>query len=257
LTAYAYSLRSFEYWLVVYRRVWRGTIVSSLLNPVLYLTAMGVGLATLVNKNPATPGGVPYLEYVAPGMLAAVAMQVAAVESSFPVRGAIQWNRQYFAMLATPLRAPDLVRGHLMYVTVRVSVSAAIYLTAITAFGAVHSPLALLGIPLCALIGLAFAGPISALSAWASNEVFNPLFRFGITPMFLFSGSFFPVTRLPHGLRELAYATPLWHGVDLMRQLTLGTATLGWSAMHVGYLLVWAVGGFLLARAAYRKKLVV
>jgi len=253
-----YTLRSFEYWLVVYRRVWRGTIVSSFLNPVLYLTALGIGLGRIVNRhNGGTPLGIPYLEYVAPGMLAAVAMQVAAVESSFPVRGAIKWNRQYYAMLATPLRAADLVAGHLMYVTVRVAVSAALYLAAITAFGAVHSPLALLAIPLCALIGLAFAGPISALSAWASEDVFNPLFRFGITPMFLFSGSFFPVTRLPHGLRELAYATPLWHGVDLMRHLTLGTATLGWSAMHVAYLAAWAVGGFLLARLAYRKTLVV
>ena len=75
--------------------------------------------------------------------------------------------------------------------------------------------------------------------------------------MFLFSGSFFPVTQLPHGLRELAYATPLWHGVDLMRHLTLGTATLGWSAMHAGYLLAWVVAGVLLARWVYRKKLVV
>jgi lipooligosaccharide transport system permease protein len=252
-----YPLRSFEYWLLVYRRVWRGTIVSAFLNPVLYLTALGIGLGRVVNRGGGSSLGVPYLDFVAPGMLAAVAMQVAAVESSFPVRGAIRWNRQYYAMLATPLRAADLVGGHLMYVTARVAVSAALYLAAISAFGAVHSPLALLGIPLCALIGLAFAGPISALSAWADEEVFNPLFRFGITPMFLFSGSFFPVTRLPHGLRELAYATPLWHGVDLMRGLTLGTATLAWSAMHVAYLVAWAAGGFLLARAAYRKRLVV
>lgn len=252
-----YTLRSFEYWLLVYRRVWRGTIVSSFFNPVLYLTALGIGLGRIVNRGGGSALGVPYLDFVAPGMLAAVAMQVAAVESSFPVRGAIKWNRQYYAMLATPLRAADLVGGHLMYVTVRVAVSATIYLAAISAFGAVHSPLALLGIPLCVLIGLAFAGPISALSAWADEDVFNPLFRFGITPMFLFSGSFFPVTRLPQGLRELAYATPLWHGVDLMRHLTLGTATLGWSAMHVAYLGAWAVGGFLLARAAYRRTLVV
>jgi lipooligosaccharide transport system permease protein len=251
-----YALRAFEYWLVVYRRVWRGTVMSSLLNPVLYLTALGVGLGKIVNRGGGASLGMPYLDFVAPGMLAAVAMQVAAVESSFPVTGAIKWNRQYYAMLATPLRVGDLVRGHLMYVATRVSVSAALYLAAIAAFGAVHSPLAVLGIPLCVLIGLAFAGPVSALAAWAEEEVFNPLFRFGIMPMFLFSGSFFPVTRLPHGLRELAYATPLWHGVDLMRHLTLGTASLGWSLMHVGYLLVWALGGFWLARAAYRKKLV-
>jgi lipooligosaccharide transport system permease protein len=252
-----YALRSYEYWLRVYRSVWRGTVMTSVLNPVLYLTALGVGLGKIVNRGGGASLGIPYLDFVAPGMLAAVGMQVASIESSFPVRGAIKWNRQYFAMLATPLRVKDLVGGHLLYVTTRVSVSAALYLAVITAFGAVHSPLAALGIPLCILIGLAFAGPVSALSAWADEEVFNPLFRFGIMPMFLFSGSFFPVTRLPHGLRELAYATPLWHGVDLMRHLTLGTATWGWSLIHVGYLLLWAAGGYWLAQAAYRKKLVV
>jgi lipooligosaccharide transport system permease protein len=106
------------------------------------------------------------------------------------------------------------------------------------------------------LIGLAFAAPISALSAWAETEVFNPLFRFAIMPMFLFSGTFFPVTRLPHGLREVAYATPLWHGVDEFRHLTLGAPSLGWSALHVGYLLLWVGVGVWVARRAYAKVLV-
>jgi lipooligosaccharide transport system permease protein len=106
------ALRSYEYWLTVYRRVWRGTVMTSVLNPVLYLAAMGIGLGTIVRKQQL---GLPYLDFVAPGLLAAVAMQVASVESSFPVRGAIRWNRQYFAMLATPLRVRDLVTGHLLY----------------------------------------------------------------------------------------------------------------------------------------------
>jgi lipooligosaccharide transport system permease protein len=251
----AYSLRAYEYWLTVYRRVWRGTVVSSVLNPVLYLTALGVGLGKLVNKG-ANPLGVPYLDFVAPGMLAAVSMQVASIESSFPVRGAIRWNRQYFAMLATPLRVADLVWGHLLYVATRVTVAVAIYLAAITAFGAVHSLWAVAALPLCVLTGLAFAAPISALSAWAEEEVFNPLFRFAITPMFLFSGTFFPVTRLPHGLRELAYATPLWNAVDLSRAFTLGTPV-AWRALaHVAYLAAWLVVGVALARVADRKKLV-
>jgi lipooligosaccharide transport system permease protein len=181
---------------------------------------------------------------------------VAAIESSFPVRGAIRWNRQYFAMLATPLRVADIVAGHLFYVATRVAVAATIYLAAIAAFGAVHSAWAILGLPFAVLIGVAFAAPISALSAWSENEVFNPLFRFAITPMFLFSGTFFPVTRLPQGLRELAYVTPLWHGVDEFRHLTLGTPTLARSALHVGYLLVWVVAGVYVARRAYARALV-
>lgn len=193
---------------------------------------------------------------MAPGLLAAVAMQISSIESSFPVRGAIRWNRQYHAMLATPLRVRDLVTGHLMYVATRVAVASAIYLAVLSAFGAIRSPLAILGWPAAILIGLAFAAPISALSAWAENEVFNPLFRFAITPMFLFSGTFFPVTRLPQGLRELAYATSLWHGVDLVRRFTLGTATLGLSLVHVAYLVLWFAVGVAFARRAYAGRLV-
>ena len=84
----------------------------------------------------------------------------------------------------------------------------------------------------------------------------HPSFRFAITPMFLFSGTFFPVTRLPQGLREVAYATPLWHGVDLIRKLSLGTATLGLSVLHVAYLAGWFVAGVILARRAYAGRLV-
>ncbi|MES1248227.1 MAG: ABC transporter permease [Actinomycetota bacterium] len=249
----AYSLRAYEYWLTVYRRVWRGTIASSVLNPVLYLAAMGVSLGSIVHKSQL---GVPYLDFVGPGLLAAVSMQVASIESSFPVRGAIKWSRQYFAMLATPLRVPHLVAGHLLYVATRVSVAVTLYLAALAAFGALHSAWALCTIPLCVLVGLAFAAPISALSAYAEEEVFNPLFRFIVMPMFLFSGTFFPVTRLPQGLREVAYATPLWNGVDLARHLTLGTPTLGNAAAHVAYLLAWLAVGIWLARVAYTKKLV-
>jgi lipooligosaccharide transport system permease protein len=251
----AYSLRAYEYWMAVYRRVWRGTIFTSVLNPVLYLSALGVGLGKLVN-NGANPLGIPYLDFVAPGLLAAVGMQIATIESSFPVRGAIRWNRQYHAMLATPLRVRDLVTGHLLYVATRVAIASALYLAVIAAFGAVHSPLAILAWPVVILIGVAIGAPVSALSAWAENEIFNPLFRFAITPMFLFSGTFFPVTRLPQGLREVAYATPLWHGVDLVRKLSLGSATLGLSVLHVAYLSLWFVVGAVLARRAYAGRLV-
>jgi lipooligosaccharide transport system permease protein len=251
----AYSLRAYEYWLAVYRRVWRGTIFTSVLNPVLYLSALGVGLGKLVNSG-ANQLGVRYLDVVAPGLLAAVGMQIATIESSFPVRGAIRWNRQYHAMLATPLRVRDLVTGHLLYVATRVAIASAVYLAVIAGFGAVRSPLAVLAWPVVVLVGLAFAAPVSALSAWAENEIFNPLFRFAITPMFLFSATFFPVTRLPQGLRELAYVTPLWHGVDLVRHLTLGTATLGLSLLHVAYLALWFLAGVALARRAYAGRLV-
>ena len=251
----AYAFRAYEYWMLAYRRVFRGTLASSILNPVLYLTALGVGLGTVVNKG-AHPLGVPYLTYVAPGLLAAVAMQVSTIEAAWPVHAAIRWTRQYFAMLATPLRITDLIAGHLLYVATRAALSGAIYLAVIAAFGAVESSWAILAWPSCVLIGLAFAAPVSALSAYAEREPFNPLMRFGIMPMFLFSGTFFPVTQLPPVLRALAYATPLWHGVDLVRHFTLGTPSVGEVVGHVAYLLLWIAVGTWLAYLAYRKRLV-
>ena len=249
------ALRAYEYWLIVYKRIFRGTIASSILNPVLYLTAMGVGLGKVVNHG-AHPLGVPYLDYVAPGMLAAVGMQVAAIESSFPVRGAVIWNKNYYAMLATPLRVADLLFGHLLYVATRALMVTGVYLAIIAAFGVVHSPLALLSLPVGVLLGLSFAGYISAVAIVAERDPFNPLFRFVIMPMFLFSGTFFPITRLPHGLREAAYATPLWNAVDFVRGSTLGTLTWSRGLLHVAYFVVVIAIGVAVANWGYRKKLV-
>ena len=250
-----YALRSFEYWAYSYRRVWRGSVVSSIVGPILYLTALGVGLGKLVNRGPGV--GVPYLDFVAPGILAATAMQLATFESSYPVMAAIRWTRQFHAMLATPLRSRDLLIGHQLYVAARLAVVSAIYLVVLAGFGALHSPYAILAWPAAVLVGLAHSAPVSAFSAWLQREEgFNGLFRFVVMPMFLFSGTFFPVTRLPHGAREIAYATPLWNGVDLMRHLTLGTASLWPSLAHVAYLSLWVAGGLTLAARTYRRRLV-
>jgi lipooligosaccharide transport system permease protein len=222
---------------------------------VLYLTALGIGLGKLVNRGNAL--GIPYIEFVAPGMLAVVAMQIGTFEASYPVMASIRWTRQYHAILATPLRIRDIVLGHQLYVASRVGVAAGIYLVALVAFDAIRSPWAVLAWPVAILLGLSFSAPVSAFSAWLENEGgFNALFRFGITPLFLFSGTFFPLARLPHGVRELAYLTPLWHGVDLMRHLTLGTPRLWPSLGHVAYIALWFVVGLWLAERTHTKKLI-
>lgn len=254
--AAALTLRSFEFWLAQYRRVWRGTVVTSLVNPVLYLGALGLGLGSLVDRSGNIPGGVTYLEFVAPGLLAGAAMQVAATEASFPVMSAIKWTRTYLAMLATPLGVRDVLAGHQLFVAGRVLVTSAAYLAIVAAFGAVRSPLALLALPVALLVGTAFAAPIAAYAAWVDSDgAFNPLFRFGIVPMFLFSGTFFPVSRLPAALEAVAYATPLWHGVDLCRGLTLGTARPLPALGHVAYLLALTAAGLWLASRSYRRRL--
>jgi lipooligosaccharide transport system permease protein len=256
MNALVLPLRVFEYWLLQYRRVWRGTVVTSVVNPVLYLGAIGVGLGTLVNKSSGQPLGVSYIDFVAPGMLAATAMTIASIEASWPVIGSFKWTRQYFAMLATPIGPRDIVLGHQLWMTSRVLSTSAIYLVVIAAFGAIHSPLAVLTLPACVLLGLAISAPLAGYAATQENDAaFVPVNRFVIVPMFLFSGTFFPISRLPLPLEWLAYATPLWHGVELCRDFTLGTfdslAVLG----HVAYLSLFAIAGLLWAERTYGARL--
>lgn len=254
------ALRSLEYWLFQYRRTWRGSVISTLLSPVLFLAALGVGLGSLVDRSAgaAQLGGASYLAFLAPGVLAAAAMQTAAAEATYPVMASIKWVKTYHAMLATPLGVADVLVGHLAWMAVRLAMTSTAFLAAMALFGVLHSGWALLALPVAVLTGLAFAAPITAYAATRDNDAgFAALFRFVVMPMFLFSGTLFPVQRLPEALRALAYATPLWHGVELCRGLTLGAGpAAGGVVLHVAYLAAWAVGGYLAARTAYRRVLV-
>ena len=252
-----YVLRPLEFFLTQYRRVWRGSAITTVVTPVVYLLALGVGLGVFIDRSANLPAGTSYLEFVAPGLMAATAMQIASFESAWPVLSAIKWDRQYHAMLATPLRVRDVVLGHQAYFAFRLFLTAAIYLVVITAFGAVESPLGILAIPVTVLVGLSFAGPIAAWAAHAQNEAsFVAIFRFVILPMFLFSGTFFPISSLPTPLEVIAWLTPLWHGVTLCRDLTLGTV--GWGDLgHLAYLLAFVTAGLLAARWTYTRRLVV
>jgi len=258
-TAAPLALRSFEYWLFQYKRTWRGSVISTILFPVLFLASMGVGLGTLVDSS--TSGGVEghsYLVFLAPGLLAATAMQTAVGESTYPVMGAIKWVKTYHAMLATPLGVLDVLVGHLLYIGARVLIGSTIFLAVMTVFGAVDSTLALLTLPAALLTGLAFATPVVAYSAVLDNDYgFAVLLRFVVVPLFLFGGVFYPVTQLPPVLEQLAYLTPLWHGVALSRELALGTATPGSTLLHVAYLAVWIVVGFAFAVRNYQRRLAV
>jgi lipooligosaccharide transport system permease protein len=252
-----YVLRPLEFFLTQYRRVWRASAVTTVVTPIVYLLALGIGLGVFVDRSADLPEGISYLEFVAPGLMAATAMQIASFESAWPVLSAIKWDRQYHAMLATPLRVRDVVLGHQAYFAFRLVLTATIYLVVITAFGAVESPLGVLAIPVTVLVGLSFAGPIAAWAAHAQNEVsFVAIFRFVILPMFLFSGTFFPISSLPTPLEVIAWFTPLWHGVTLCRDLTLGTVSWG-DLGHLAYLLAFVTVGLLAARWTYGKRLVV
>ncbi|MBA3524829.1 MAG: ABC transporter permease [Geodermatophilaceae bacterium] len=248
-------MAALDYWLVQYRRTWRGTVVSGVLSPVLFLTAMGVGLGALVDDGGRL--GQEYLLFLAPGLLAATAMQTAVGESTYPVMGAIKWIRTYHGMLATPLDSSDILHGHLVYVALRTFTTSVVFAVIMALFGAAPSftgaGLAVLAATLC---GMAFATPVFAFSAAHEADAgFAALERFGIVPMFLFSGTFFPISQLPTALEWVARVTPIWHGVELCRGLVTGTlgAAAGWG--HVGYLVGWVVLGALVARIVFRRRL--
>jgi lipooligosaccharide transport system permease protein len=216
------ELRAMQYW-----RTFRASIFSSFLNPVLFLLAMGVGLGTYVDRSGtanAALGGLTYLQFLAPGLLAATTMQAAAFESTFPIMAGLNWQKTFHAMYATPVSPRDIVIGNFVWIGFRLLLIAVIFTIVMVVFGAAASPLIVLGIPAAVLTGLAFATPIGAFSATQRNpEKFNAVFRFGITPLFLFSGTFFPISNLPAQIQPIAWLSPLWHGVELSRGLALGT----------------------------------
>jgi lipooligosaccharide transport system permease protein len=254
---WSFAVRGFRYWLTNYRRTWRGSIYTSLASPVLYLGAMGVGLGKLVDAHgTGRLGGVSYLAFLAPGLLAAAAMQSGIEEATYPVLGSVKWRGTYYAAAASPLRPADIFHGHLLFTAMRLAMNSAIFLVVMAAFGAITSPWVLAAVPVAVLTGIAFAAPVEAWAITVTRDTsFALVFRFGMIPLFLFSGTFFPVTQLPAWIRPLAYATPLWHGVALCRSLSLGTATLGGTLVHVGYLAALAAVSIAIGQRTYRRRL--
>jgi lipooligosaccharide transport system permease protein len=241
---------------LVYRHVWRGSVFSSFLQPTLFLLAIGLGLGALVDAGGARlPGGVGYAEFLAPGLLAAAAMQTAGFESSYPVLGKMTWQRNYEAIVATPMRVGDVVLGELAWMAVRLSTIAVAFILVMTAFGIPRSWHVVFAVPAVVLTGLAFAAPIMAYAATLkSSSTFNVMYRFILTPLFMFSGVFFPIERLPDALERAAWLTPLFHGVEIVRGVTLDSVPATWM-IHVAFLAALAAAGAAIASRTFKQKL--
>ena len=254
--------RVFEHRFLSYKRTFRASIFSSFLTPLLFLTAMGLGLGGYVDASTqGALGGVPYLAFLAPGLLVATAMQAGSFEATFPIMGGLVWNRTFHAMYATPLTSRDIALGNLLWIAARLTLISTVFTAIIILFGAALSPLVVLAIPVAVLTGLAFAAPIAAFSATQRTpDRFAAIFRFVITPLFIFSGTFFPVEGLPPFLQPLAWLTPLYHGVVLARGLSLGTfgtnPTLELAIVHLAILIAFAAVGTFAAIRTVDAKLV-
>lgn len=249
--------RAYEHQFLLYLRTWRGSIFNSFLSPILFLLAMGIGLGSYVDRGGGL-GGVSYLVFLAPGLLAATVMQTGTFEATFSIMAGFVWTKRYFAMYATPLGPLDILLGQLAWTTTRMTLVGAIFALVMVPFGAVASPLIVLGVLAATLTGLAFATPIAAYSATQKTmNSFNYIFRFGITPLFLFSGTFFPVEQLPSFLQPIAWVTPLYHGVALTRAAALGTVfnDIPAALLHLGVLLLFAIGGLLACLVTFQRRL--
>lgn len=243
-----------------YRRNWRATAVSSVLQPLLFLLAFGVGFGSLVEgtgQAAAATGGADYLVWLAPALLAVSAVQGAAFDSSYPVLSGFKWQRTYHAMTASPITPAQVALGHVAWVALRTTGAGAIYVVVIAVFGGVTSPGIVVSLLAAVLTGAAVAALVTAFAATVQDEgpAFSALFRFVIIPMTLFSGTFFPVDRLPGWLQPVAWVSPLWHGTELARAAALARwvplAALG----HLAFLLVLLAAGLLAAVRLFARRL--
>ena len=251
--------RAYEYQLLSYRRTWRGSIFNSFFSPAMFLLAMGIGLGSYVDRsNGATTGGVPYLAFIAPGLLAATVMMTAAAESTFPIIAGFVWQKTFHAMFATPIAPREIALSHFAFTATRLTLVGGIFVLVTFLFGAVRSPLAILAVPVATLTGMAFSTPITAFaSTQKTMNKFSYLFRFGIMPLFLFSGTFFPIEQLPAVIQPIAWVTPLYHGVALCRSLALGTVgadpLAAW--IHLAVLLAFTIVGLVAALRTFETRL--
>jgi lipooligosaccharide transport system permease protein len=251
------ALRAATIFFARFRESGISTLLLAALNPLFVLGALGLGLGSLIDGDATRSlGGVDYLAFLAPGLMAAVAMQGAAGESMWPVLGGIKWDGTYLAQIATPLRPADVLMGQLTFTTLRLSIGIVMTFASMVLYGAVESWWGVLAMPAALLTGIAYAAPITAFAATQETDTAFPLImRLGVIPSYLFSGTFFPVSQLPRALRAVAEVTPLWHGVDLCRSLSLGRATLLGSIGHVAYLCAFVVASLALARRTLTKRL--
>jgi len=230
----------------VYRHAWL-MLVSGLLEPLFYLLSIGVGLGQLVG-GVAVPGAgrVSYTAFVAPALLASSAMNGAIYDSTFNVFFRIKYAKLYDAALATPMRPVDLALGEITWALIRGGLYACAFMVIMLAMGLVHSPWAVLAVPVALLIGFAFAAAGMAGTTYMRSWQHFEYVTLATLPMFLFSASFYPLTVYPPAVRVVVECTPLYQGVALLRGLTLGVVG-PVMLLHALYLAVMGLAGLSIA----------
>ncbi len=237
--------------------VWRKLITPSLLinfgEPFLYLLGLGFGLGAFIGEM----AGLPYLTFLASGIVASSAMNTASFEGMYSVYTRMVPQRTYGSMLATPLDVDDIIAGEMLWCATKSTISATAILLVASLLGAVLSFAAVLVVPIVFIIGLCFAGPAIVMSAFSkSYDFFNYYFTLVVTPMFILCGVFYPTDNLPATLQSFVQVLPLTHAIALVRPL-VADQTLTNAGLHIGVLLLYAASGYYLAVILVRRRLIV
>ncbi|MGZ4736979.1 MAG: ABC transporter permease [Acidimicrobiia bacterium] len=240
----------------IYRKFWRGSAFAYVLNPLMFLAALGLGVGGLVKQGNGTVDGIAYLAFITPGVMAASAMQGAASESLWPIMAGTKWIRTFHAMVATPVGPGDVYLGVVVWTGVRAAIGSTIFLVIAALLGGVLSWWAPLAIPAAVLTALAFAAPLAAFAATQDTDFrFPVIMRLGVVPLFLFSGTFFPVSQLPDWLQPFCWLSPLWHGVQLCRGATTGSIDPPEAVANVAILVAIVLAGAAWGIRTFTRKL--
>ena len=226
----------------VYRRTWL-VIVSGFFEPLFYLLSIGLGIGGLIGSIPGPNGRpIPYELFVAPALLASSAMNGAIYDSTFNVFFKLNYEKTYDAVLATPLGVGDVALGEIGWALIRGTLYAIGFLVVMLLLGLIHTPWMLLAIPAAILIGWAFAAVGMAATTFMKTWQDFDLLQLVLLPLFLFSATFYPIEVYPEALRVVVQLTPLYHGVDLLRQLATDTVNPS-ALLHVAYLFTMGLVG--------------
>lgn len=235
----------------VFSKLWKGALLPTFLDPLFYLIALGFGLGTYI----ASLDGVPYRDFLAPGLIASAALWAASFETTYNVYMRMNEDRLYDAVLATPVEVQDLAAGDIIWGATRAMVYGSVFALVVAAFGLISSPWAILIPPFVFIGGLCFAVIGYAFTSLVSRiDFYSYYFTLGVTPMFLFSGIFFPFTDLPDWVEVLAWFSPLYHLVEITRSLATGPEALQ-IALHACWLIVVSLILFPIPVRALRRRL--
>ncbi len=249
------TLRVTEREFAFFRLTWKGTVFTSFVTPVLFLVALGVGLGSLMGDRPALDG-LDYLDFLSPGLMVAAAAQLGGGMALWPIMAGHRWIGFHRAMASTPVSAKDIPAGFLLWIGLRAVAQGSGFLVVAALLGGVDSAWGAVAPLVAGMTAAAFTAPLMAYTATCdSDRTFDPIMRVVVTPLYLFSGSYFPTSQLPAALEFLAKLFPLWHGIEVARGATTGTLDLLDATGHLAVVVLWISVGLLFARRTFSERL--